>query len=98
MYYLLRDGKLKREFATANEAYEALMTRYSPACSIDHSIKYEGWEVLDEDDFQERLTQWADREGVNLSNLITDENGDDYVNVEGEEGYEKLYVDYSKIS
>lgn len=97
MYYLIRDGDLVREFETEEETISALESRYAPGLSVEEAIDLEGWEILDEDDFQERLTQWADKEGININDITTDENGDEYVLVEGEEGYEKLYVDYTKL-
>ena len=55
------------------------------------------FEVITDEELDEREARWADREGVDFGKVQLDDDGDAYVLVLGENGYERLYVDYSPI-
>lgn len=54
-------------------------------------VKYE---VITDDELDEREARWAEREGVDRKNMLIDDNGDTYAVVANENAYERLYVDY----
>jgi len=105
MFYILKDGRIQEQTPTQNHALVRLQ-KLQPM-SFDWATKYEGWEIIDLDEFHVRRTHWLDQTGTNENDVMEDENGEYVIDVQEDYAHPDdvgagiseviVYLEYFKI-